>query len=366
MSTTLPAKPKAFGNLRHVFKSSLAAAGLPGTDNPLDFKAAKSVTVVFIDGLGMHQIRQRAGHSPWLAQQQGVGYSVFPSTTACGITSFATGCWPGEHGIVGHQAFDRALGLGGNMLTGWGPQLAPREWQAVKPLSAVASAAGMPVRVIAHSEYRTTGFTEITMRDAEFFAVDDLAGRFSKAREVTENGVSYLYVAELDKLAHKHGWQSSEWVRAYELVAAETEFLVRSRGDMAVVVTADHGLIDTEVERRVFLQEALSGLPLQYFGGDTRVAYLYTSATAGEVTVALAPFAHALTVHTLEEFLESGYLGVVNEPIRKRLPEFVLLAKSNYTLFHSGFSKPSSAEMVAHHGGLTPAETQIPIFRFGV
>jgi predicted AlkP superfamily pyrophosphatase or phosphodiesterase len=366
MTTTLPAKPKAFGNLRHVFKSSLAAAGF-GTENPLGFKRAKAVTVVFIDGLGSHQIRQRAGHSPWLASQQGSGYSVFPSTTAAGITSFATGMWPGQHGIVGHQAYDRFLGQGGNMLTGWNADLLAREWQSQPPLSQLATEAGVSVRVIAHSEYQTTGFTEITMRGAEFVAADDISDRFDRALSLSDHGVNYLYIAELDKVAHRYGWQSRQWVEAYERVATEAERFVRARGEMAVVVTADHGLIDTESDRRFFLDEALQSFELEFFGGDTRAAYLYVkSAKLEHIEQALSGYSFALSVHSLDELVSAGWLGPVEAPAMQRLPDFILLAKSNYTLFHSAFSKPKSAEMVAHHGGLTPEETQVPLLRFGL
>jgi hypothetical protein len=368
MSTTLPAKPKAFGNLRHVFKSSLASVGFQPGDNPLQFQPNKSVTVVFIDGLGTHQIKERAGHSRWLAAQSGVGYSVFPSTTACGITSFATGVWPGEHGIVGHQAFDRVSGRGGNMLTGWGATLVPREWQAATPLSALATAAGVSVRVIAHPEYEKTGFTDITMADAEFHAAETTLSRFDRALQLSQPGVNYLYIAELDKLAHRFGWQSDEWAAAFERIAGELERFVDQRGDMGVVVTSDHGLMDTARDRLVFLEQPLEKIGLDFVGGDTRVSYLYLSENERPEAVrdALSGLSHALNVHSVSELLQAGWFGPVLPEVGSRLPDLVLIARSNYTLFHERFAKPKSSEMIAHHGGLTPAEVQIPIFRFGI
>jgi predicted AlkP superfamily pyrophosphatase or phosphodiesterase len=368
MSTTLPAKPKALGNLRHVFKSSLAAIGFQPDDNPLKFKRNKSVTVVFIDGLGTHQIKERAGHSRWLAAQSGSGYSVFPSTTACGITSFATGVWPGEHGIVGHQAFDRHLNLGGNMLTGWGGALVPRVWQTVEPLSFLASAAGVSVRVIAHPEYEKTGFTEITMAGAQFHSAETTSSRFDLALQLAQPGVNYLYIAELDKLAHRFGWQSEEWAAAYERIARELERFVSQRADMAVVVTSDHGLMDTARDRLVFLEQPLMDIGLDFVGGDTRVCYLYltTPEQTEAATAALSSLSRALSVHSVSEFVQAGWFGPVLPAVSSRLPDMVLIARSNYTLFHERFAKPKSSEMVAHHGGMTPAEIQIPILRFGI
>lgn len=253
------------------------------------------------------------------------------------------------------------------MLTGWGDQLNSADWQLAQPLSTRAVAAGIELNVIAHSEYRGTGFSDITMRDADFHPVDDLQSRFDKALQLSGSGVNYLYIAELDKLAHRYGWQSKQWADAYEGVAVATERFVAARGDMAVVVTADHGLLDTEPSRRIFLAQALNSVELEYFGGDTRVSYLYLrNIDVESLSRALEPFAHALSVHAFSELIEAGYLGELRQETLSRLPDFVLLAKSNYTLFHENFSKPRSSEMIAHHGGLTPAEIQIPIFRFGV
>jgi hypothetical protein len=48
------------------------------------------------------------------------------------------------------------------------------------------------------------------------------------------------------------------------------------------------------------------------------------------------------------------------------MPDILLLAKSDITLYHSVFSKKRSYDMIAHHGGLTSAETRIPLIRVGI
>jgi predicted AlkP superfamily pyrophosphatase or phosphodiesterase len=368
MSSTLPAKPKAFGNLRHVFKSAISAVSGDGKDNPLGFKAASSVTVIFVDGLGRHQILERSGHAPWLSAQNGYGYSMFPSTTVCGISSFATGAWPGEHGLVGHQAFDRELGLGGNLLSGWGAELDPDYWQQLPTLSEKARERGVSVRVIGPGEYEHSGFTRATMRDVEYVVAEDIAERFAVATRLSGQAgwVSYLYIPELDQLAHRSGWQSAEWASLYEMVADEIKRFVMS-SKSAAVVTADHGLIDTEPERKVFLRDALSDVGLTYFAGDTRASYLYGEGLeTKDIERALTDYRAALTVHSSAEVVSAGWLGPVSAAAAARLPEVVLLARSNYTLFHEDFSKPRSVAMVAHHGGLSAAEIQVPLMRFGV
>ena len=351
-----------------MFKSAISAVSLDGTDNPLGFKAASSVTVIFVDGLGKHQIAERSGHAPWLSAQNGYGYSMFPSTTVCGISSFATGAWPGEHGLIGHQAFDRELGVGGNLLSGWGAELDPDYWQQLPTLSEKARDRGVSVRVIGPAEYEHTGFTRATMRDVEYVAAEGIAERFSTASRLSGQAgwVSYLYIPELDQLAHRSGWQSAEWASLYELVADEIRRFVTS-SKSASVLTADHGLIDTEPERKIFLREALSGLGLTYFAGDTRASYVYGEGLElRDIELALSDYRAALSVHSSAQLVSAGWFGPVSAAAAARLPEVILLARSNYTLFHEDFSKPRSVAMVAHHGGLSAAEIQVPLLRFGV
>ena len=351
-----------------MFKSAIAAVSADGKDNPLGFKPAASVTVIFVDGLGRHQIMERSGHAPWLAAQSGYGYSMFPSTTVCGITSFATGAWPGEHGLIGHQAFDRDLGLGGNLLSGWGAELDPDYWQQLPTLSEQARERGVSVRVIGPAEYEHSGFTRATMRAVEYVVAEGIAERFAAAHRLSgQTGwVSYLYIPELDQLAHRSGWQSAEWASLYEMVADEIKRYVTS-SKSASVVTADHGLVDTEPERKVFLREALGTVGLTYFAGDTRVSYLYgRGVELHGVEQALADYQAAVSVHSSAELVSAGWLGPVSSAAAARLPEVMLLARSNYTLFHEDYSKPRSVAMVAHHGGLTAAEIQVPMLRFGV
>ena len=351
-----------------MFKSAISAVSADGKDNPLGFRAAAGVTVIFVDGLGRHQIMERSGHAPWLAAQSGYGYSMFPSTTVCGITSFATGAWPGEHGLVGHQAFDRDLGLGGNLLSGWGAELDPDYWQQLPTLSQQARERGVSVRVIGPAEYQNSGFTRATMRDVEYVVAEEIGERFAVANRLSGQAgwVSYLYIPELDQLAHRSGWQCAEWASLYETVAREIMgFVAASKS--ASVITADHGLIDTEPDRKVFLRDALSEVGLSYFAGDTRVSYLYgDELELSAVELALADYRAALAVHSTAAVVDAGWLGPISAAAAARLPEIMLLARSNYTLFHENFSKPRSVAMVAHHGGLSAIETQVPLLRFGV
>ncbi len=353
-----------------MFASALDS--VTGARSPLGYKPKRKVLVILVDGMGAENVLARAGHAPWLASEIAGGattLSSFPATTSTNIAGFATGLTPGEHGFIGHVVSDSRFGERLNLLNGWTEQTDPTLWQPHETVSQRAATAGVACNVIAAEEYRSTGFTKATMREANFFGVDELATRFDKALELlsgTEDSINYLYVPELDKFGHLNGWQSAGWAIQLEAVAAEINRLIkRLPSDAGVVITADHGMLDSSEDEKVELSDLLNPLGVSFFGGDTRTALLYleNQASAEEVSRVIADNAYFNCYSPRD--LEQWY-GTFGQNALDRLPELVLIAKGNHTLYHSKFSKPKSYRMIAHHGAFSNAELRIPLIRVGI
>jgi predicted AlkP superfamily pyrophosphatase or phosphodiesterase len=111
--------------------------------------------------------------------------------------------------------------------------------------------------VIGRPAHAGGGLTEAILRGAEYHGGQRIEDRFAIASTLLrerEPVVAYLYVDELDRAAHEHGWQGEAWVRRLEaLDAALADLLMTLPGDAGVVVTADHGIIDVPAERQVML-----------------------------------------------------------------------------------------------------------------
>jgi hypothetical protein len=372
--STLPVVPKALGKLRHVFSSSLLS--VQRKPNPLTFRSAKRIVCVLVDGLGAENILQRSGHAPWLSAQiksGAVSHAGFPSTTSANIASFATGLTPGEHGLIGHQVFDRFFDEKINLLTGWNERTDPAIWQPNQTVSEMAFEAGISCNVIGHEEYRNTGYTKVTMRKAEYIAAESMADRFDAARSILNaagESITYLYIPELDKYGHRNGWQSAGWANLLEELDGHLAKLAATLPkDCAMVVTADHGMIDSVLEQRLVIDDAVEqGGLLEWFGGDTRVAYLYLkdSSAAEAMQQSLETQSALYQAVLTKDAIEANWFGPVGQLASQRLPELMLLARSNFTLFHSVYSKKRSIEMIAHHGGLSSNELRIPLIRVGV
>jgi len=370
---TLPVVPNALGNIRNVFTSGLQS--LQGLSNPLGLGHKKKVIVILIDGLGVEQIIQRSGHAPWLNSHMtkpNISFCGFPATTSANIASFATGATPGQHGLVGHRVWDRKYDEQINLLVGWNERTDPRIWQPQETVSEKALLLGVQCNVVAATEYRDTGYTEATMRGASFIAADTWSEKFEAARSIAhakQESLTYLYIPELDKYGHQNGWSSSGWAAMLEeLDAMLRSFCEQVPNDTGVIITADHGMVETSKPRQLVLDDAYtkSG-SVQFVGGDTRVNYVYLDSLGAieQVVTDLDPFSYAFDAVKTEDAITANWFGEVLQPARDRLPELMLLAKSDFTLYHSKFFKTRSFDMIAHHGSLSPAEIRVPLVRIG-
>ena len=368
MHQTLQPPPKGLGAIRHVFKSGLQST--LGEPNELGLPRRKKVIVALIDGLGAEQLRSRAGHAPFLSSHlkpSNIIHCAYPATTSANIGSLATGLMPGEHGLVGHQVWDRHHDERINLLVGWNERTDPLVWQ---PHQVVAQSDRQRVNVIAAEEYRSTPFTTATMRGAEFIAADEISERIDRAIEVAKGreSLSYLYFPELDKYGHKFGWSSPGWAALLEQVDAGLARLAKVMpGDAGLLITGDHGMVETAKDRQLVLDDELDPFGLEFFGGDTRNSYLYLreSAASGELVKSLSEYSYAFHAHETREIVEAGWFGEVGKEAKQRLPEVILLARSNFTLYHSKFSKQRAFDMISHHGSISSAEMKVPLIRIG-
>ena len=93
---------------------------------------ATRVCIVFVDGLGLHQLRARSGHTPTIRsfdQWEGIT-TVAPSTTAAALTSLATGRLPGETGMVSYSVRLGAQRQLTDLITFKNSPVLPQIWQS--------------------------------------------------------------------------------------------------------------------------------------------------------------------------------------------------------------------------------------------
>jgi predicted AlkP superfamily pyrophosphatase or phosphodiesterase len=237
-------------------------------------------------------------------------------------------------------------------------------------VSQLAFEAGVASFTVGPEEYSKTGFTQLTMSSATYVPARTFEDRTRAVRSILaskQKSLTYLYYPELDSIAHSHGVGSYEWLAKIEDLDGEIKKLVTELpSDTAVLLTADHGIVDVPREEQIYLDE-YSIYGLIAVTGDPRNTFLYfepevnLAATTLELQNLLPDSIHVFSV---EDLVRLGWLDreVANPEF---LPDLFLVSSGKHACYHRGFCKPQSLRMIGQHGGISTTELSVPLLRFG-
>lgn len=345
---------------------------------PERLAAARHIILILVDGLGADFLTQLVPDSRMEALRIGTLTSVFPPTTATAIPVFYTGYPPQQHGLTGWFTYVRELGsliavlpfrprCGGGSLGQYG----------VNPLQLTRAAPIFPrlkrrpfvlsPEKIAHSD-----FNRAFCLGAEILSYQGLEGFFRSLRlllnRVREPSFVYAYWPDLDLLAHASGISSPKTLESFRLLdAAFADFLIDIHGSgTAVILTADHGFLDTGPERMLHLNDHPDlrehlRLPLS---GESRTVYCHLRPGHEQGFLAtiedrLAPY---LVAVPSQELLEQGCfgLGTPHPELPERIGDYTLLLRENYT-FKDWLPGESPYVHLGVHGGTSREEMLVPL-----
>jgi hypothetical protein len=208
------------------------------------------------------------------------------------------------------------------------------------------------------------------MPASKYLAAKTLQERFEIARtEISKPGaLVYLYIPELDQLAHRFGSQSQNWLNTIEdldsVLAAFTKSLPKTAG---VILTADHGVIDVAETSHIYLEQFGAMKDLAMIGGDPRVGFLYFDAGIDLLAKREAlqvELNSQIEVVTVQELVDTGWYQPLSQAAKKVAPDLILLPKGDRVVYHREFAKVKSMSMIGQHGGLSKAEWDVPLLVF--
>jgi hypothetical protein len=342
---------------------------------------------VLADGLGVHFVEEQSEGS-WLREHMAMEMqAVFPSTTAVALTSLATGAWMGRHAVTGwhtrlpelggavtilpfqRRSDDQPLGEHG---------VTPEEAFPAPALLGRASrsvASVVPAAIVnsVYSVYSSGGTPRLGYRSlAE--AVEQVVDRVEEADGPTH---TYVYTPLVDALAHDLGVGHPEvrdGVSAVDELARRLSAEFSDLGiDARIVVSADHGHLDTAPDRRHPLRPSdpllgmLDGPP----SGDVRVIYfhllegrhygfreLFTKRFGERFVLLDADDAERLQLFGPDE---------LTEECRHRIGDMVAISLGRDVMRYSrpqangGSGNGAFMRQIGQHSGLSPEEMMIPL-----
>lgn len=345
---------------------------------PGEIAAFRNVILLVVDGLGLDRLQAHA-EAPWLQSHlRGSLTSVFPSTTASAVTTFLTGDPPQQHGLTGWHMYFRELGAVLAVLPGrpryGGVGLGDAGVAAASLFDHVPVFDRLDVRshVLSPAHIAQSDFSLAHLGRAQLNPYRGLEVMLSiaasLAREDAHRRFIYAYWPELDATGHKKGCASAQ---AYAELAAIDRAMARfahaiAGTDTLVVLTADHGQIDTLPADWLSLDDhpQLADMLVLPLCGESRLPYCYLKPGRNAdferyVAHELAAVADAAPS---AELVADGWFGPGKPHPRllDRVGDYTLLMKNHYVL-RDRLPFESRHEMIGMHGGVTDEEMQVPL-----
>lgn len=381
--------------------------------------AQAPIVMVLVDGLGWQMLHERAGHTPNLRRllaDSDYLHTCAPSTTAAALTTLATGVYPGAHAMVGYAVRDPLLRghLGAGHVPGPGDVFDlitfknsshdPLTWQSVPTLIERANAkanAGCGPQLgavsIGRSKFAGSGLSLAAWRGFKHIGVDALDQRPYQAYRAIKEGAKlvYLYVGELDHAGHNHGWHSDKWLEALEALDAMVGQLFRRLpAGTRIVLTADHGMVDTERHHRIDLaKEKELAKDVVAVAGESRFLQLYVPDDVASAPAAGSPARSVAgprgdggvvensgreelaqsVAKRWAEFLgdraiwvgtdPSPLMGPLSPGARAAVGDVLVALNDNWTVVDSRVQSFHATQLIGVHGSLTPVELEVPLIK---
>ncbi|HKI57960.1 MAG TPA: alkaline phosphatase family protein [Trueperaceae bacterium] len=359
----------------------------------VDARAVRRVALVLIDGLGWNRLRRHVSEDPaWgrmVARFGGAELtvtSVAPATTTVATTVLlSNGAPPVRTGILGYSQRLPGVGRVADMLywravaePGRAAQdleemgVAPETFLPTPSLfqtlarGGVASEAFLP-RAIRRSPLSRLQFRGAAPRGAASLedALRQLGELFAHRPDVR---FAYAYHSELDTVSHLHGPEGEAWTTTFMRIQATLEGWLASlpaaaRDGTLVLITADHGLVETPPDQRRHLTSLRSSIPLLAGppGGEPRHVHLYArkGATRALLDAARGALGDAFVVLDGHRALDAGLYGGPrprHPESEARVGDVVVVALGGATLWAD-----VPAALRGMHGALDEREMRVPL-----
>ena len=338
---------------------------------------AASIVLLVIDGLGAHFLDTLGADSALGAHCRRRLTSVFPSTTASAITTLMTGASPAEHGLNGWFIHDRRFGgviaplpleLRGN-----GPLQGTQITQRLFPQGSMFHGAERPTVMVSPREIAFSPYSRHHARGARirpYDGRDDLEeGIVTEVLGLgARGGFVHAYYPRFDAVSHAYGCRSAHARTCFERIDAMFERLCeRLAGrNVRILVTADHGFIDSSPERTLQLapDSAVAAMLAAPLFGERRLAFcsirpgaeLEFERWASESLDGRAVLMSGTTC------IESGVFGPgqAHTRLAERAGTYVLLMEPGWTIVDT-VEGEVPFDLIGVHGGMTADEMYVPL-----
>jgi predicted AlkP superfamily pyrophosphatase or phosphodiesterase len=348
------------------------------TLNPFELSKSKNIVLLVIDGLGYEYLRKYGKDTIFSKYIKDKITSVFPAATASSLTTFVTALAPQQHAVTGWFMNLKELGLVSVILpfTSRSDNLqfskAKIKLKEIVNQECLFEKINTKSYVVIPKEYVKSDYTTITTKKAKKVYYINLGGCFRQISQIIHSNnhkkLIYAYWPGFDTVCHKYGVKSKQAVTHFKEINKKLTTFLRAieKTDTIVIITADHGLIDTnkskiiELKNHPKLLETLT-IPLC---GESRVAYCYVHPSKVKQFERYVKqyFKDSCDLFKGEDLIKRNYFGLFepNENLFDRVGDYILIMKDNFIINDLVLGEEKHL-CIGNHGGVSKEEMFVPL-----
>lgn len=333
---------------------------LDSLDKLLEEKKYKNVVLFVCDGLGFYNLKSLLKKKDFLINKEIINLSsVFPPTTAAATTTLLSGLTPSEHHFFGWDVYfkdtDETISVFLNKIkdTEINPKInvLDRDYMKYKNI----------VELINENSNNSAYFAYPFSKEDKCLNIDEVINRIQKLTKENTKKFIYAYIENPDKLMHKYGIDSKEVLEEVQSINKKIEKLSNEIKDTLILITADHGLINTEtillkkslpkmyemLERTTSIEPKCVGIKLKYNVKKEDFVKLYEENLKSDFKLL-----------TQEEVIKSKLFGDEDSTyLRDNIGDYLLIGTTNKLLIDNDFDP----NFKAGHAGYTKEELIVPL-----
>jgi predicted AlkP superfamily pyrophosphatase or phosphodiesterase len=392
-----------FSNIPQTIEFLLTGEGQSAL--PLDVfgalpKKYDKVLLFFVDAFGWRFCERYAEKYEFLKTMLNAGVvskmtAQFPSTTAAHTTSIHTGLNVGQSGVYEWHYYEPLVDdIISPLLFSYARDRFERDTlkQAALPAAAfyprhtfyqALKTKGVVSYIFQHQAYTPSTFSDIVCRGASVVPYKSLSDALTSLAEIVVSQKAppsyyFLYFDRIDAAGHRYGPQSKQFEQEVEafLTLMDQLFYQKLRGkvkDTLLIVTADHGQVEVDPAQTFYLNKQAAGIE-RYLRTNAQGKFLVPAGSARDMflyikeeyidealTYLQKQLAGRAEVYKTADLLAEHFFGL-QEPSQiflSRVGNMVILPYANESVwwFEEGRFVMNFS---GHHGGLLPAEVEIP------
>jgi predicted AlkP superfamily pyrophosphatase or phosphodiesterase len=395
-----------FSNIPQTIEFLLTGEGQSGL--PLDVfgkqprmpRKYDKVILFFVDAFGWHFFERYAEKSEFLKTILNAGVvskmtSQFPSTTAAHTTSIHTGLNVGQSGVYEWHYYEPLVDdIISPLLFSYARDRFEKDTLKRSAVPAAAfyprqtfyqtlKSKGVVSYIFQHQSYTPSTFSEAVFQGASIVPFKSITEALTLLAEtvVAQKAPPYyyfLYFDRIDSACHFYGQNAEQFEKEVEsfLTLVDQLFYKKLHGkvkDTLFIMTADHGQVAVDPQRTFYLNKHATGIErflqtnrqgrLLVPAGSARDMFLYIREEYMDEAVMYLQkhLAGRAEVYRTADLIAQHFFGL-QEPspeFLSRVGNVVILPYENETVWWYEEGR-FVMRFLSHHGGLTPAEVEIP------